>query len=156
MATSQLELLFQAVKTRLEAIKGDATYNYGNTLVGVERQILEQDGEQFSVNAIGDTPKIIILRGANTPAGGDDVATFARQQTFQILFKLADKTNCEDVGKAIEDMVRALFATDWTGNSRLHEWTVDITDPESQVLLPGPQLSFSITYNEKIGDPTSG
>jgi hypothetical protein len=156
MATSQLELLFREIKTRLEVILGDTDYHYGVSLRGVERQILDFAEEQPIVNTLTDSPKIIILRGQNVTTGEDDVATFARQQTFEILFILKDKANCEDVGNAIEDMERALFSSEWPGNYRLQDWRTDLRDPQTQALLPGPQLTFSVVYNVTIGDPSTG
>ncbi len=135
---------------------GDPSYNYGNSLRGVERQILQADGEQLQTNSFGSVPKIVVLRGPNIPTGDDDVGSFSRRQTFNVLFKLADQSNCVDIQTAIDDMERALFATEWVGNNRLFDYSIDLADPQTQELMPGPQLTFSIVYNVKIGDPTSG
>lgn len=159
MADSRREVLLKAIKTKLEAIIGDTSYNYGAELKNVQRKIHRWDGEDRVVNKLSDVPCILITVQQEVGAM-DTVEMWNQTLDVDLEFILrGDTADDADVNAALADMQRALFAGSFDGfgsnvtNVRISNRLVD---PQTGMPVDGIHLGLSMDYAQQFGDPTAG
>ena len=160
MSVSRRETLIVGIVDALEAIMGDASYNYGTSLKSVQRKLHTWDGEFAEVNETGDSPCILVHpRQESASSSEGSISDWLNTITVDLYFVIfGGAANDTEINAALADMKRALFAN-WKGvnlfgvNATVIRWLNQPNDPERAMPQDGIIFSLEIQYEDAIGNP---
>lgn len=158
MAQSVRERLYDAIFAKLQAIKGDSSYNYGLALKSVQDYVLIWGAGEPEGNSFRDTPTIIVRENVEIGNGGDfSVGASTATLTLDVRLVLRGETaNGDDIRKGVADLKRAIFAN-YDGFGSLvtaFRYSVPLYDVERGITTDGVHFVLEVDFNELIGDPT--
>ncbi|MFH0903185.1 MAG: hypothetical protein V2A73_21360 [Pseudomonadota bacterium] len=160
---SQRETLLANIRTRLNAIIGDATYSMGLTLESVQRYQMAWDGVERVANMLGNLPAIVIREMSETcevEAEGQWVNTLM----VDVAVFIEDDAGSGARNLAVADVKKALFAATvgtgvWDGfgvGANSPSMTISDVDTDSGLTLEAVHIQLTCTYTDLFGDPASG